>query len=198
MSTTENIYKPAKSVLLEQWAAERQELIELCRNLKPEEWETPSLCEGWRVRDVVAHLIGLQTERYLPPKRARIKRQDISLEELLAQLEQTTHLQPNWLMRWWPGSYLYEDWVHQQDIRWVLGPDRQHQQNPTRLLLLLNKLVKTAQKKGRTFIASDLEWQAGEGQEVRGPAEVLIMALANRPVALGRLSGPGLSQLLPS
>src|SRR4051794_26661265 len=37
--------------------AERTELADLLATLRPEQWEAPSLCEGWRVRDVVAHVM---------------------------------------------------------------------------------------------------------------------------------------------
>jgi uncharacterized protein (TIGR03083 family) len=36
--------------------AERNGLADLLDDLGPAEWETPSLCAGWRVRDVAAHL----------------------------------------------------------------------------------------------------------------------------------------------
>ena len=36
--------------------AERERLAALFRDLSAEQWDTPSLCEGWRVREVVAHL----------------------------------------------------------------------------------------------------------------------------------------------
>ena len=36
--------------------AERERLAALFRDLSPEQWETPSLCDGWRVREVVAHI----------------------------------------------------------------------------------------------------------------------------------------------
>ena len=38
-------------------AAERTELLEFLRMLPADDWLAPSLCEGWRVRDVVAHLL---------------------------------------------------------------------------------------------------------------------------------------------
>jgi len=37
--------------------AERTDLVDLLVTLRPEQWEAPSLCEGWRVRDVVAHVM---------------------------------------------------------------------------------------------------------------------------------------------
>ena len=36
--------------------AERLHLCTLLEQLEPNEWDTPSLCDGWKVRDVVAHL----------------------------------------------------------------------------------------------------------------------------------------------
>jgi uncharacterized protein (TIGR03083 family) len=36
--------------------AERERLTEILARLTPQQWETASLCAGWRVREVVAHL----------------------------------------------------------------------------------------------------------------------------------------------
>jgi uncharacterized protein (TIGR03083 family) len=36
--------------------AQRRRTVELLTDLRPEEWDQPSLCAGWRVRDVAAHL----------------------------------------------------------------------------------------------------------------------------------------------
>ena len=38
-------------------AGERTELADLLDTLTPEQWDAPSLCTGWRVRDVTAHLV---------------------------------------------------------------------------------------------------------------------------------------------
>jgi uncharacterized protein (TIGR03083 family) len=37
---------------------ERQRLVSYLESLPDAAWDKPSLCEGWRVRDVVSHLIG--------------------------------------------------------------------------------------------------------------------------------------------
>ena len=42
---------------LEMATAERTDLADFLATLTPEQWEAPSLCEGWRVRDVVAHVM---------------------------------------------------------------------------------------------------------------------------------------------
>src|SRR5689334_14520950 len=36
---------------------ERTSLVALLETLSPEEWDAPSLCGEWRVRDVVGHLV---------------------------------------------------------------------------------------------------------------------------------------------
>lgn len=40
-------------------AAERRELADLFDALTPAQWKAPSLCAGWRVREVVAHMFSL-------------------------------------------------------------------------------------------------------------------------------------------
>lgn len=37
-------------------AAERQELADLLGGLRPAQWDAPSLCAGWRIREVAAHM----------------------------------------------------------------------------------------------------------------------------------------------
>jgi len=38
--------------------AERHALVDDLSRLTDEQWRTPSLCEGWTVHDVAAHLVG--------------------------------------------------------------------------------------------------------------------------------------------
>lgn len=40
--------------------AERADLAALLRSLTPEQWQTPTLCGDWTVRDVVAHLLSYE------------------------------------------------------------------------------------------------------------------------------------------
>ncbi len=39
---------------------ERRDLADLAATLTSEQWDAPSLCEGWRVRDVVAHVVSYE------------------------------------------------------------------------------------------------------------------------------------------
>jgi uncharacterized protein (TIGR03083 family) len=56
--------EPVIDVLDEEWTA----IIELGESLGTAEWELPSECPGWSVRDVLAHMVG--TERSLLGDRA--------------------------------------------------------------------------------------------------------------------------------
>lgn len=196
---------PSKEFLMNELAAEYKELLELCRQLTPEEWNTPSLCTGWSVRDVVAHLIGTQTDALLfftsgGPNRANQKmverRQQLTIAQLTDQLAAITD-KPKWLTKLIPTLYIDDTWVHQQDIRWVLGADRQRTQKPERVKIVLNAFSKVALKRFPTvqFTTTDTDWQVGTGQTVRGTAEAVAMALARRPAALKRLEGDGVATL---
>jgi uncharacterized protein (TIGR03083 family) len=48
--------EPVISILADEWEA----IITLGQDLGDEEWELPSECPGWTVRDVVSHLIGIE------------------------------------------------------------------------------------------------------------------------------------------
>lgn len=61
--------EPVVGLLAEEWGA----IVALGRTLEPGEWELPTECPGWTVRDLVSHMIG--TERALlgdpaPPRPA--------------------------------------------------------------------------------------------------------------------------------
>jgi uncharacterized protein (TIGR03083 family) len=58
--------EPVVGVLSEEWGA----IASLCSSLSDDDWELPTDCPGWSVRDVLSHIVG--TERSLlgetPPK----------------------------------------------------------------------------------------------------------------------------------
>jgi uncharacterized protein (TIGR03083 family) len=45
---------------------ERDDLVEFCRTLSPEEWAKPSQCEGWTIQDVVAHMAAIAHGVFTP------------------------------------------------------------------------------------------------------------------------------------
>jgi uncharacterized protein (TIGR03083 family) len=48
---------------------------------------------------------------------------------------------------------------------------------------------------GVRLVATDGSWSSGEGLEVRGPVDDLILVATGRPAGLGQLSGPGVARL---
>ena len=49
--------------------------------------------------------------------------------------------------------------------------------------------------RGLRLVATDMSWSKGNGPEVHGTAEALLMAIAGRSSACGDLTGPGLTML---
>jgi uncharacterized protein (TIGR03083 family) len=189
--------------------AERADLLELLTGLTPQQWDGPTLCTGWRVRDVVAHMISYEGlgRRELIGRFARgrlhqgrvndigvAERRDAGPEELLALLEQ--RLEPNGLTTGFGCRVaLLDAMIHQQDIRRPLGAARTI---PAERLLPALSFARFAppigafwRARGLRLVATDLDWAAGRGPEVLGPAEALLMAISGRRGVVQELAGPG-------
>lgn len=193
--------------------AERRELADLCATFSEADWEHPSLCEGWRVRDVVAHIVGNQHDLAdtikKPPLKGGIdavnqrqvdKRRNWPTSRLMAEVIEIT--QPPSIARLIPtvaNFILFDAWVHQQDIRWPLNKSRK--QDPTRMKNLLKTALNVGfQRKkveGMRLVANDFDWAHGTGPEIVGPSEAIVMMLAGRPAAWERLEGAGVVRLKP-
>lgn len=193
--------------------AERRDLADLLDTLADEEWATPSLCEGWCVRDVVAHLvsyeglgwtgaIGRMARARFNGERANAIGLRESRDDSPADLVRTLrdHSRPCGLTSGFGGRIgLTDSLIHHQDIRRPL--DRPRTVPPERLLVALDFALRAPPLPSRTKVrglrltATDLDWTTGDGPEVRGPAEALLLAIAGRPAALDDLTGPGLARL---
>jgi uncharacterized protein (TIGR03083 family) len=189
--------------------AERADLAELLATLTADQWEAPTLCSRWRVREVVAHMFSFEelspvglVGRFLRGGVApgRVNQigvdayADRSTDELLALVR--AHLDPRGLTAGFGGRIALTDGtIHHQDIRRPLGLPREI---PAERLLCVLDFARTAPTigakkriKGLTLAATDLDWSTGSGPVVEGPAESLLMALAGRRGVVGELSGPG-------
>ncbi|NKY36452.1 maleylpyruvate isomerase family mycothiol-dependent enzyme [Nocardia speluncae] len=191
---------------------EREELADLVATLSVGEWNQPSLCASWRVREVVAHVLayGQLTPRRAAAQLAQgqfleainatgVAKYSSSTPERLAGLIRL-NLQPIGLTAGFGGRVaLVEAMIHQQDIRRPLGLPRSIP--PRRLHVALSftryaPLIRGAWgTRGVRLEASDLAWAHGTGPIVTGPGESLLMAMAGRPAALDDLSGPGKPRL---
>src|SRR4051812_26892523 len=117
--------------------AERTDLADLLATLTPEQWESPSLSEGWRVRDVVAHVMSFDSVGAVGMLRRAVQARfvhvnqvgvdelaSLSTEELLHRLR--AHLRPQRLATTYGGRLaLLDVTIHHQDMRRPLGLPRQ-------------------------------------------------------------------------
>ncbi|AYF76889.1 maleylpyruvate isomerase family mycothiol-dependent enzyme [Nocardia yunnanensis] len=188
---------------------ERTDLANLLRELTTQEWERESLCLGWRVRDVIAHLLYEAT----PPLtygfeflRARgsadklndlyVRRaQSMTTAELLRRFEAT--IGGGLAATTLPRVALADLLVHHQDIRRPLGRDRKVPEDRLRTVLRHpDPFLRTGLRtKGLRLTATDVDWTQGHGPEVQGPGEAIILAGAGRRAALDDLSGEGVQIL---
>ncbi|MFB9323628.1 maleylpyruvate isomerase family mycothiol-dependent enzyme [Cryptosporangium minutisporangium] len=192
---------------------ERADLLGLLTRLAPEQWDAPTLCTAWRVRDVVAHVVsydelgpvglarsfltgGLRVDRINQQRVAAYAER--SPEELVALVE--AHLRPRGLPAGFGGRIALTDgMIHQQDIRRPLGLPREipaERMTVTLDFARRSPFIQAPKRiRGLTLVATDLDWSTGTGPRVEGPAESLLMAIAGRSGVVGELSGPGRTEL---
>lgn len=189
--------------------AERQDLLQLLERLSPEQWAAPSLCAGWTVRDVVAHLLSYDElgPRQLATRFARglflvdrvnaaglreyASRTPPELVDLLR-----AHLTPSGLTAGLGGAIgLTDGMIHQQDIRRPLGEPRPipaERLVPALRTALFAPVVRGVLRvRDVRLVATDLDWSFGRGPEVRATGEALLMAVAGRRAVADELAGPG-------
>ncbi|MFD3682894.1 maleylpyruvate isomerase family mycothiol-dependent enzyme [Streptomyces sp. NPDC058613] len=189
-------------------AAERRDMADLLDGLDPAQWDAPSLCSGWRVREVAAHLsLGFRTS--LPGFAAELLRARGSLHgmtdrtarrdaaaftphELAALLRE--HADHPWKPpAGGPAGALAHDVVHGLDITTALGHPRRVPED--RLRLLLDAVTPRGLRffgvdlAGIRLCADDLDWSLGEGDPVYGDAQDLLSVLFGRRLPRGRLHG---------
>lgn len=194
--------------------AERLRLCDLLDELSRDEWSTPSLCSGWSVQEVVAHLTvttrsGIRmvlTEAFkargsfdrMTDTVARHRAAAFRPDQLVLQLRESAQSS-----RRMPGSSpmdpLMDIVVHGQDIARPLG--REHE-IPARVASTVltyvagNRLLGAPERLvGLELGATDVDWSTGEGALVRGTSADLLLVAAGRPAGLQHLTGPGVPLL---
>jgi len=185
--------------------------------LSADDWDQPSLCEGWRVCDVVGHILyGNELKLWtLPYKLGRFgfssDRSGKHYSILRAEgrtprqlVDGFDHRDP------WAGTSkvfparlnLMDRLVHHQDIRRALDRPREVPVERTAPLLpFLPKLGSVFRSKrrmrGLRFEATDTDWSHGDDGAplVRGPAEAILMSTLGRGAALADCEGDGVALL---
>ncbi|MGQ1798590.1 maleylpyruvate isomerase family mycothiol-dependent enzyme [Kocuria oceani] len=193
---------------------ERSALADLLETLSPQEWDHPTLCPGWAVRDVAAHVIS--SAQYGPADlvralwrgrgdfdramcldaRDRGRRPAAEIVADYRRLDGSRRHPPGTSVR----EPLLDVLVHTQDIVLPLG--RRHAMPPEAARAAAERVWSMPfpfrarrRLRGLTMVATDVAWRAGEGPEVRGSMEALLLLLTGRTAALDRLEGPGLPLL---
>jgi uncharacterized protein (TIGR03083 family) len=194
---------------------ERDSIVQTLRSLTPEQWDAPSLCDGWRVRDVAGHMI-TGVEMSLPTVLIKTVQAGFNInkasaragkeagsrptDELTTALASTTEL--SGFAKVLGYAKLVPDiTIHHEDIRRAVGLTP-HEVPAERMKFSLSTLRKDtgplkAKKRtsGLRFVATDLDWAEGEGPEVRGPALSLLLAMGGRSVAIDECEGDGVAVL---
>ena len=198
--------------------ANRLLAADMFAGLTPEQWRTPSLCAGWTVREVAAHLLEpLETQVGVVKLLAYLVRYRGSLDRMVDQTARTvaarptdelvtglrerasTRLAPPVIG---PLGPMTDTCIHLRDAARPLGLDVCPP--PASWRPALDFLVSTPASKGfiprgrlvgLRLVASDQDWQHGQGPEVHGSSEAIAMAVSGRPAALGDLTGPGVDVL---
>ncbi|MFJ9391288.1 maleylpyruvate isomerase family mycothiol-dependent enzyme [Nocardioides sp. NPDC101246] len=200
----------SKSLVWSVVHAERQALIRDLETLSPAQWATPSLCAGWTVHDVLAHMIDVATTTRLGFVRRLVaaggdfdrdnqtgvdrERAEDPAETLAAfrRVAGRTATPPAPL-----ATRLVEEFAHGEDIRRPLGLRRDYPVE--HVVTALGYLAKTSQKWGGgkeraqrvRLVATDADTVIGTGPEVRGTAITIVLALSGRQVGPDELTGPG-------
>ncbi len=194
-------------------ATERKALANDLAALDDARWATPSLCGGWTVKDVVAHMTATAETtplNFLPRLVAagfslnKMSDKDVAARTKGSSAELLDRFRSRVSSRKHPpgptDTWLGETIVHAEDIRRPLGLKRNY---PSDALAQVAKfysgsnLVIGGKKRvaGLKFVASDADWSMGEGPEVQGPFASIVLAIAGRKAALADLSGPGVETL---
>lgn len=208
------------------WTAiddQRTRTADLLEQLSREQWDHPSLCRGWSVRHVAAHLT-MQQQRLRDvaafiaqhPRLVRSVTLNASIHDsavLQAQLLSTPEITSR--IRATIGSRKHNAFVtpletltdilvHSQDIAIPLGVDLPVR--PTAGVLAATRRWDTRRSwlatvfdgiplTGYRLTATDTDWIRGQGPEIAGPISALLLLLTGRRAALAQLTGDGADAL---
>ncbi len=193
--------------------SERAGLADLLDDLSPAEWETPSLCAGWRVRDVAAHLtqaqLGLR-DVVVPAIRAG-GGFDRMVRDLALRVGPLPDAEYGRRIRAMVGSRrrapfvtpvepLTDVLVHGQDVAVPLGRPRPV---PAAAAAVAARRVwdtgfpfrARRRLAGLRLRATDGDLVLGEGAPVEGTTGDLLLLLTGRAATVHRLCGEGVRRL---
>jgi uncharacterized protein (TIGR03083 family) len=208
------------------WAAiddQRARTADLLEQLNHDQWEHPSLCQGWRVRHVAAHLT-MQQQRIRDamgfvaqhPRMLRsvtlnatihdsavLQAQLLSTQEIIARIRAGIgSRRHNAFVT--PLETLTDILVHSQDIAIPLGLEvairpTAGARAATRRWDTRHTWLATVNRRipldDSQLTATDTDWTRGQGPEIAGPIGALLLLLTGREAALDHLTGDGADAL---
>lgn len=193
---------------------ERLALVADLESLTDEQWRAASLCAGWTVHDVVAHVVDTAKTsmtsfaRDMVAARFDFDRQNqtgVERERAAAPAETLARLRAATDLRKSPpaprDSRLVEAIVHGEDIRRPLGITRDYRTEAVvdafRLQARTSESFGGTRKTlaGLTLTATDADLTHGQGPVVTGSALDLLLVASGRKIILDALDGPGLATL---
>jgi uncharacterized protein (TIGR03083 family) len=197
-------------------AAERRSLADLLDGLSTEDWARASLCAGWRIRDVAAHVAMAPQVPGLGAMladgiRARGRFHRLNHDTAVRHAGRPTSAIVEELRRYADSrrlpvvtSYrniLFDILVHGQDIALPLGLSRPvpvdaARAGADRVWTMGWPFWAKRRLRGVRLVATDTDWSAGSGAELSGPMDALLLVLTGRTAAvLPRLAGPATTRL---
>jgi uncharacterized protein (TIGR03083 family) len=196
--------------------AQRVAVADLLADLTEGEWQAPSLCAGWTVRDVAGHLAWQQRTTVAAALLALIRaRGDLDRmirdashryavarppAQLIAEIRDLVGTR-----RHSPGithlEVLIDILVHPQDIAVALNrphsmPAEAAAVAASRVWAIGKPFHAATRFAGYRLTATDTAWSAGDGRPVEGPIAALLLLITGRSAAASRLGGPGIAALL--
>ena len=185
-------------------------VADILGGLTAEQWTTPSLCQGWTVREVGAHLslapntsvaevLGWMVKARGSYSRmirdSAIDRARRPTAEIVADLRGVVGLRKLAPTTTWRDPLL-DIVVHAQDIAVPLGVSVAADVDAARTSAewawsVRFPQIRFGRLRGLRLVADDADWTRGRGAELHGPVEQLLLLCTGRPAALAHLEGVG-------
>ena len=176
---------------------ERAYLADLLESLPAEDWARQSLCEGWTVRDVGAHVSMAEARvrdilwpavrsgfSYNGMVRYAALHNPATREEIVATIRgfADSHRLAPFISELEP---LLDVMVHVQDVCIPLGIEREIPAEvgavtATRMLSLRGPMRLWRAPSGVRFVATDVDWSHGTGTVVEAPMQAILLGIMGR------------------
>lgn len=210
----------------ELWAAiddQRARTCDLLETLTDEQWDHPSLCDGWTVRHVAAHLtlqrqhardvaalvsgnpslLRSMTLNRMIHDSAVLRARQLETNEMIDRIRVGIgSRRHNSFVT--PLETLTDILVHSQDIAVPLDLELEMSATASETAATrrwdtrrgwMSTVFRRLPLDGYRLTATDADWARGSGPDVVGPVGALLLLLTGRPAALDRLTGAGAAAL---